>query len=719
MNNTQTIKTIHETLFNVIKNIGDKSTKPYVILNQLFKVIYQSDLHEQLTKYSFEQLKDKKYSDFIGNNKTKEQNILIEKALENGKIVEIDIVHKKFKDISFTSRISAIPFQTDDHHTSFVLVILEDVTTEKLKQSIIRLEQNLLTTIDIGTTFEEKMQEICKEINYIFSPHCFATIAWDLNDYIQLFTASNVENLKSDIKLTKQQEEYFTYKNLIYSKQYAIIDEVCNSGLEKTHINYALSKNFESAFYYPIQFSTSEKNAVLILYFDEHTKDIQPFNNLFDKLTILMEFSFNYERQKNEIYNLAYYDSTLQIPNRHGMQHFLNLKRNLTEHLFVALLSPTEFPQIVELYGRDAGELILDELVKRLKKCAKIEAILIGRFSSATIYIVLNGNLSVQYFEEELNRIMTEPFKVNKQISYLTLKVGLSKQNGGFTIEDTSRHAEIALSIARKKSGQVLVQYDESYASKMEKELALVNHLTEAIRNKEIQVFFQPKVELHRRRIESMEALARWNSTTLGFISPAEFIPIAERAGLIHKIDVFIIEQVLTWQQKRLYEGKKIVPVSVNISPEHFYHPNFVDDLIVLVQKYYADPKYLIIEITESLGLVDIDKARQIIDKLNLKGFIVSVDDFGMGYSSLSYLQKLLFRELKIDMSFVSRLHEEGTLAIVRSIIHIAKYLEMIIIAEGVETEEQAQILKELGCDAAQGYLFYKPMPIQEAEKIL
>lgn len=717
LNNLLTTKA-NKTLYNVMKNLGDKSSKPYLILNEQLCIIYQNDLHQFLTKFSFEQIKDKKYSDLIGNIKTNEHNMFIEKSLANGKLVQIDILHKKRQDDSFTSRITAIPFQTNNQFTTYVLMLIEDVTTEKLEQSINRLEQNLLTTIDKGTNFEEKIQEICNEINTIFSPNCFATIAWDLKDYIQLFATNNINKLNSDIKITKHQDEYFTYRSLIYSDRYGIVEKANNYAFEKTHLQYALKQNLESVFYYPIQFSTSNLHAVLILYFDEITRNIEPFNDLFDKLTILMEFAFNYERQKREIYNLAYFDPSLQIANRHGMQHFLDLNRIQAEDLIVALLSTTEISQIVELYGRDAGEVILDELVKRIKKEAKIEQILVGRYSSETLYIILNGNINVNHFEEELYRLMTEPFILNKQMTYITFKVGLSKQNGELTIEDTSRHAEIALSIARKKSGHALVQYDESFSLKKQKELALVNHLTEAIRNKEIQVYFQPKVELHRRRIESMEALARWISPSLGFISPAEFIPLAERAGLIHKIDVYIIEQVLLLQQRRLYEGKKIVPISVNISPEHFYHPTFVDDLIVLVQKYYADPKYLIIEITESLGLVDIEKARNIIEKLNLKGFIVSVDDFGMGYSSLSYLQKLLFRELKIDMSFVSRLHEEGTLAIVRSIIHIAKYLEMTVIAEGVETEEQARILKELGCDAAQGYLFYKPMPIHTIEEI-
>lgn len=192
----------------------------------------------------------------------------------------------------------------------------------------------------------------------------------------------------------------------------------------------------------------------------------------------------------------------------------------------------------------------------------------------------------------------------------------------------------------------------------LEKGTPILKHLTEAIKNKEITVYFQPKVELYKERICSMEALARWISPDLGFVSPAEFIPVAESAGLVDEIDFLVIEQVFNWQQQRQFEGKRIVPIAVNISPDHFYHPLFVTQLRKLLQTYYVDPKFVIIEITENLGLVDYERARTVLNDLFLLGLRTSVDDFGIGFSSLSYLQKFVFHELKIDRSFICKLHE-------------------------------------------------------------
>ena len=261
--------------------------------------------------------------------------------------------------------------------------------------------------------------------------------------------------------------------------------------------------------------------------------------------------------------------------------------------------------------------------------------------------------------------------------------------------------------------------YIERYANAPEREKLILRHLIIAIHNKEITAHFQAKYAIYNEKIISMEALARWISPELGFISPVEFITIAENAGLIYDIDLQMIERVLEWQQQCQYEGKRIVPIAVNISPKHFYHPQFIPDLTRLIEQYYVDPKYLIIEVTENIGLVDFEQAGSIINKLRALGIVVSVDDFGVGYSSLSYLQKFAFNELKIDRSFIVKIDELATKTIVKAVIEIAHTLEMDVIAEGVETQEQFDILKSIRCDGIQGYYFAKPIPIDEATKLI
>lgn len=229
----------------------------------------------------------------------------------------------------------------------------------------------------------------------------------------------------------------------------------------------------------------------------------------------------------------------------------------------------------------------------------------------------------------------------------------------------------------------------------------------------------QPKVNLMTGEIESFEALARWNSADLGFVSPTLFIPVAENTGNIYKVDLEIFKKVLQWQKQRHDAGLKLYQVSINISPSHFYNPAFVESSIALIESYKIDPKFIKFEITESVELEDVLRAKKIIDELQQIGIETSIDDFGVGYSSLSYLQELPFKEIKIDKSFVDDLANPRMNAVIKTIIQLSDNLNMVSVAEGIETEEQHLELKRLGCQVGQGYYYYKPMPIKQINELL
>src|SRR5690606_35245922 len=189
-------------------------------------------------------------------------------------------------------------------------------------------------------------------------------------------------------------------------------------------------------------------------------------------------------------------------------------------------------------------------------------------------------------------------------------------------------------------------------------------------------------------------ALARWYSPVLGTISPAEFIPIAEQTGKISQLDNVILKKVLRFQNERKTKGLKIVPISVNISPVHFYRESFVEDFISYVNKYEIRPEFIKIEVTESVELFDYQKAKEILSELRKFGYESSIDDFGVGFSSLSYLQQLPFSEIKIDRSFINGIEDNAMYAVVQTIVQLASNLKMHAVAEGIETLEQYQLLQ-------------------------
>ena len=277
----------------------------------------------------------------------------------------------------------------------------------------------------------------------------------------------------------------------------------------------------------------------------------------------------------------------------------------------------------------------------------------------------------------------------------------------------------MALSDAKKKPGNAMSIYRDIHNDETYQEMTIFNELSKALVSNELTVYLQPKVDLADGRIIGFEALSRWFSPVLGQVPPNLFIPAAENIGKIIELEISVLSKIMEWHQKRAKDGKKLYQVAVNISVNHFFDRSFIDMLKGLAKKYNIAPKYLRLELTESTGLVDFVGAKKIFDKLKAAGFEISVDDFGVGFSSLSYLPKLPVSELKIDRSFISALDEQDTRAVVMTIIQLAKNLNLSIVAEGIEEERHIRILRELGCTTGQGFYFYKPMPLNEIDQLL
>ncbi|MGM9948501.1 MAG: EAL domain-containing protein [Lysinibacillus sp.] len=708
----------HETnqLFPVLKDLGDKSGRQYLILDGSFSVLYSNELYNEMTGFTLPDIQERPFRELLQQKAPNNEIEEIEGRLRRGKVTKAELVHIRKTGPVFYAELECLPFQNEQGGTGLVLVFVNDMTYRQLQGFVDQLEKEMFRAIQNEMPFIEKIQLICDGIDRLFHPGSFTTLALPCHDKLQMVQSSLFLQGRPIRQTLKQLPELEQYRALMKLPQRAVCKGFRHLHLHAEHKEIALKNGLEHCIFLPIRKSDDEDLGIMTVFYEKDQYDHKVYGPFFKGIIDLILLAHSYEKQQQQIYALAYMSLSTGMMNRNGFIRRMNELKEVDGVIW--LLEPTEFSRIVELYGRDSGGVLLKQLYERiLEKWTGIH-ILAGRFTSSSIILYIEkGEEDTSQTTDFLKRLVEEPFIVQGRNIYITLKSGGARIQAVESLQDGIRHAESALSEAKTHSGTMARFYCQEKDGQLERELLILNHLTEAIKNKEITAFFQPKVELRRGRITSMEALARWDSPVLGQVSPVDFIPVAERAGLIREIDLQIIEKVLQWFQKRQYEGKSIVPVAVNISPEHFYHPRFVEELEQLIKKYYAEPNYLIIEITESLGLEDVARAQRIIKDLFVRGLRTSVDDFGMGYSSLSYLQKLFFSELKIDRSFTSRIHEAGTLAIVKSIIQIAHSLEIDVVAEGVETKEQAEVLYGLGCGCAQGYLFYKPMSFEEIER--
>lgn len=703
------------SIIPLIKQLGNQSNKAYVIVEYTapyYKIIASNKKYTELTQFTQEEIIGKSILTLFVQNRYHNGSEEIERILRAEQMCTHEFLHMK-KHGTFCSKVQCLPFQNQ-----YFLLFVEDITIDQLDSYIHQLERTMFLAIEQGITFNKQLELICSEVDVLFNPYTYTSITMKMNSGFSTILSNRFDEIQAHEFFVSNENEKKLYETLIQENQVIQLEDFGEYPINEDLKRYLLERNYQNCWFIPIVTKQGEGIGVMTMFFDLQKRNTEMYEQLFYRLMELIVMAYDLEQQQSTINELAYVDQATGLPNIHQFQKIINQLKAMGIEGIIKIVEANEFSNIVEIYGRDIGDVLLKELGERIKKSSTSDIFHIARFTSSSLIIFSTRDFEmVRQEAQPFKSITANPFHIKGITAYVTLKSGFAAFNPKISCKDTIRFAEVALENAKSSAGMQTAFYDGNMDCSRQKEMKLLNHLTEAIRNNEIQTYFQPKVMLHRERIVSVEALARWNSRELGFVSPVEFIPIAENAGLISEIDLQMLEQILKWMQKRQYEGKRIIPVALNISPNHFYQPNFIPNIKRLIQQYYIDPNYIIIEVTEGIGLVDLKRAKKILKDLHKIGVKTSVDDFGIGYSSLSYLQKLSFNELKIDRSFTWKLHEMGTYAIVKAIIEIAHTLEMNVIAEGVETQQQAKQLRELRCDIAQGYFYYKPMDLETFEK--
>lgn len=377
------------------------------------------------------------------------------------------------------------------------------------------------------------------------------------------------------------------------------------------------------------------------------------------------------------------------------------------------------FRVINSKYGTDVGDSLLRYIANYNKENFGEKSIC-GRIG-ADIFAVLRTKRE-HHSQEEVKEMLNKIIK-GAPINNFFMKYGVyTITDRGLPISDMCDRAQMAIESIKHQFGYCYAIYDDKFRQKLMREHQLNDYKEQALKESQFLVYLQPKHDSKTREIVGAEALVRWKHPELGFILPNEFIPLFERNGFITKLDEYVWNiacQILhRWQN----ENKKFIPISVNASRNDFMQENLPEMLFNLVKKYDIPAEMLHIEITESAYTDNPQQIISVVSSLRYMGFLIEMDDFGSGYSSLNMLSELPIDILKLDMRFMQQADSVITnrkRSILSFIISLSKLLELSTVAEGVETEEEVGLLSEMGCDYIQGYYFAKPMPIDEFEKYL
>ncbi|MDZ5470280.1 EAL domain-containing protein [Bacillus sp. 31A1R] len=428
---------------------------------------------------------------------------------------------------------------------------------------------------------------------------------------------------------------------------------------------------------------------------------------------------------EEKIIQLAYFDQETGLPNRmkftEKLEEFLQRAKKKKRMLAVMIIDMDRFKIINDSLGHYAGDVILKEVSERIQKVLPSGSFF-GRFSGDKFTLVLSKNVNMEEVMKVANSILFEvakPVYYKNQEFVVTASIGVSLfPNDGLDENTLMKNADIAMNRSKNPGGNRITFFSNEMNEQAMARLELESYLRKALQKNEFYLCYQPLVDLATGKTYGSEALIRWNHPKLGLVSPMEFIPLAEETGLIEEIGSWVLRTACMQNKKWQLMGMHDLSISVNVSANQFSQPGFLREVVKALDDSGLEPEYLTLELTESIMLRNIDYSISVMKALQELGVKVSIDDFGTGYSSLSYLKNLPINTLKIDRSFINNLRlNTSDIAIVKAIITMGHGLAVKVVAEGVETKEQIELLKELKCHYAQGYYIHKPLSSDDFEK--
>jgi len=430
---------------------------------------------------------------------------------------------------------------------------------------------------------------------------------------------------------------------------------------------------------------------------------------------------------EEEIKFMAFYDNLTRLPNRTLFKNRLvkeiyssERKEKLIAIFFIDLDS---FKSINDTMGHESGDEVLKQVASRLSGCIRKHDT-VSRFGGDEFLIMFTNISKIKDIKKLAEKTMNSfkpPMVINNQEFFITASAGISIfPLDGDSADVLMKNADLAMYESKAHGKNKYTLCSPILKEDIMKKMKLTNSLYRANERSELELYYQPQIDIATKKIIGVEALIRWNHPEMGMIFPTDFIPLAEKTGLILPIGDWVLRSAC--MQSAYWQSLGIQPlrIAVNLSAEQFYNPNFVADIQKILAETGIDPTYLELEITESIAVNGFSNIVNMLNELKTLGVTISIDDFGTEYSSLNRLKTMPIDRIKIDIQFVRSISKSSKDdAIVKIIIQLAKILELKVIAEGVESKSQLDFLTDNDCDEIQGYYYYKPMPLAEIEKLL
>lgn len=594
-------------------------------------------------------------------------------------------------------------------------VLLQDATDGRL----VALQRDVLESIAGGATLDELTDLISRRAETLIPDVICSVLRVDEEGRLRPLAAPSLPAVYSRaIDGLKIGPSVGSCGTAAWRGESVFVADMATDPLWEPYRDLPLTPGLRACWSVPIKLKNGRVAGTFAFYFRDQRGPKELHHKIVESCVHLCALALERHEQEAHIHQLAYFDHLTGLPNRGRLQNEIEklIAASSADPRRVALLciDIDHFKYINDTLGHSSGDMLLVDLARRLRARTGEHGI-VGRMGGDEFVMVLPGCDSDQAMvaAEGLLRTLGEPVLVDGISLPLSVSIGISiYPDDSADIDELLMDADVALYEAKRAGRGICKAFKPEMNARAEERMLLGSELKDALARGELSLNYQPQIRISDGSVRGVEALTRWMHPALGNIPPDRFIPVAEETGLIETLGMWSLDEACRQLAAWRAAGLPVPTVSVNLSALHFRNETLPDTIAGLLRKHGLKPAMLTLEITESLMMDDGATTGQTLQAVHALGVGLSMDDFGKGYSSLSALATRPLAELKIDRSFTNRIeHDRSTCAIVTAVIQIGRTLGMTVVAEGVETERQFQMLKQLGCDVSQGYFTGRPMP--------
>lgn len=696
----------------LLDTVADQTNRSVIITDVEQNIVYVNSAFTTLFGYSSGEAEGRCARELIAGCHTDRTVIakLVKRLMHGGRGGKAEVLayDKNGEEIWVCARLDA--FRDKKGRVKHIFALLEDITETKQLRS---LQQLIMSALADEVPITEIADRLCRRVEEIAPDVVCSLLHVDSSGLVHpLGGPSLPEDYSRALDGIAIGPDVGSCGTAAFYGEPVLADDLDTDPRWQPYKTRPLEVGLRACWSTPIKAKDGRVIATFAFYFRERRAPSNWHRRIVDACVNLGAFAIERKEARAEIARLAYHDILTGLPNRAQLRHLITTAIDACPtggHVALAFLDVDHFKDVNDTLGHAAGDELLIQLAQRLREQIGPEDML-GRLGGDEFVILLpNRNAeSAERVAADITEVLAAPLRLGSKLMPMSASIGISLYPDHATDIDTlMQQADAAMYMAKQAGRSTHRMFSAEMNGLTEQRLAMIAALRRAIADNALSLSYQPQIRSGDGAIHGVEALARWHDATLGDVSPAKFIPLAEECGLIEQIGLWSVReacrQIASWRRA----GLDIPSVSVNLSPINFRHVALAARLADVLAEHQLPPDALMLEITEGTFMQDGAAALETMHAIRALGIGLSVDDFGTGYSSLSRLAHLPVRELKIDRSFMRDIENDaGALAIATAVVRVGQGLGMTVVAEGVETEGQRKMLAELGCDVVQGFLY-------------